>query len=100
MSQERQESGRAIDFQKVFMRRVIIRADAPPAPGPHRTGRELLHGYLCDILRLRDSGSEWREVIDNLCHKWSIIYERATDPGLEGVRPLSSDEEMYPFNLK
>lgn len=64
-----------IDYQRVFVEKVIIHVTAPEDPVPNTQGFELLHGYLCDIYRLRNQDPQLGQIIDALAHKWSVTYK-------------------------
>ena len=63
-----------ISYEKVFVEKVDIRLNAPEELGDGTSGRELLHGYLCDIYRLRSRSADFSQAIDLLCQKWNVTY--------------------------
>ena len=67
--------GTPIDYQRVYVERVVIHLTAPEEPGPSMVGFDLLHGYLCEIYRLRSRDPQFGPIIDSLCQKWNVIYK-------------------------
>ena len=64
--------GTAVEYQKVMTEIVFINLPGPDEPSPGMTGGELLHGFLADIYRSKNT--EVKGFIDSICGKWNIHY--------------------------
>ena len=64
--------GSAVEYQKVMSEIVFINLPGPSEPTPGMTGGELLHGFLADLYRARDTSM--KTYLDSLCGKWNIHY--------------------------
>ena len=64
----------AIDYQRQMSEIVYINLPGPAEPEPGMSGGELLHGFLAELYL--GANPEVKEIIMDLCAKWSVYYRR------------------------
>ena len=64
--------GTAVEYQKVMTEIVFINLPGPEEPNPGMTGGELMHGFLADIYRSKNTAL--KDYVESLCGKWNIHY--------------------------
>ncbi len=64
--------GTAVEYQKIMTEIVFINLPGPEEPSPGMTGGELLHGFLADLNRAKDT--KVKAFVDSVCGKWNIHY--------------------------
>jgi hypothetical protein len=64
--------GTAVEYQKVMSEIVFVNLPGPDSPNPGMSGGELMHGFLADLNRAKNS--DVKSFVDSLCEKWSVHY--------------------------
>lgn len=66
--------GAAVEYQKVISETVFINLPGPEEPSVGMSGGELLHGFLADLGRSKES--DIKAFINSLCLKWNVHYRQ------------------------
>jgi hypothetical protein len=67
--------GTSIEYQKLMTEIVYINLPGPGEPTPGMSGGELLHGFLAELYRSPDTGTQ--NYLKSLCLRWNVHYRES-----------------------